>query len=110
MSLAELGLEPGVTEADVQARYKELAKKVHPDMGGSAEEFQRLQALRDKALDEVAFGSSLAKARLQLDALREAARGTVCPRCDGSGYSMRRQIGFRELKTICRLCRGRGKL
>jgi DnaJ-class molecular chaperone len=110
MSLDDLGLETGATEADVLTRYKELAKAAHPDRGGSAEEFQRLQELRDKALQEVALGGSLARARLQLNALREAARGTICPRCEGSGYSMQRKVGFRTMRTVCRLCRGHGKL
>ena len=30
------------TIEECKARYKELAKKLHPDMGGSKEEFQRL--------------------------------------------------------------------
>ncbi len=110
MSLEALGLDGSATEADVLARYKEMAKKAHPDVGGSADEFQQLKVNKEAALQEVAFGTSLSRARLQLSALREAARGTPCPRCDGSGYSLRRQMGFREMKYVCRLCRGKGKL
>jgi len=110
MSLEALGLEPGATEAEVQARYKELAKTAHPDRGGSADEFQKLQDLRDRALREISIGESLANAKIQITALREAARGTLCPRCDGSGYSMQRKVGFRTMKTVCRLCRGKGKI
>lgn len=110
MSLEDLGLPSGSTEVDVQARYKELAKEAHPDRGGSTERFQKLKEQRDAALQEVRLGASLARARLQLDALREAARGTVCPRCDGSGYAMQRSVGFRTMKMVCRLCRGRGRL
>lgn len=110
MSLEALGLEAGATEIEVLTRYKELAKKAHPDQGGSANEFQKLQKLKEEALREVSFGNSLAKARIQLGALREAARGTLCPRCEGSGYSMQRKVGFRTVQTVCRLCRGNGKL
>lgn len=110
MSLEYLGLDETATEADVITRYKELAKTAHPDLGGDVDQFQRLQAAKEQALIEAQHGQTLAKSRMQLNALREAARGTVCPRCDGTGYSMRRQVGFREWRTVCRLCRGRGKL
>ncbi len=111
MSLEKLGLAEDATEADVKARYRTLATEAHPDKeGGSAELFQELKGWRDEALREVSFGKSVSRARIQVDALREAARGTPCPRCDGTGYGMRRQIGFREFKTVCRLCRGKGKL
>lgn len=110
MSLEFLGLEADASEADVIARYKEMAKTAHPDMGGDTELFTQLKEAKDKALQEVSFGHSISKAKIQLSALREAARGTECPRCDGTGYSMRRQVGFREWKTVCRLCRGKGKL
>ena len=29
---------------------------------------------------------------------------------DGSGYAMQRSVGFRTMKMVCRLCRGRGRL
>lgn len=110
MSLEFLGLTSGATEADVKARYKDLAKTAHPDRGGSVEDFQRLREALEKALQEVEYGQSLSRARLQVDALREAARGTVCPRCDGTGAAKERKVGFRTMRQICRLCRGRGKL
>jgi DnaJ-class molecular chaperone len=110
MSLTELGLDETATEADVKARFRELAKEAHPDQGGSAEAFHLLKAKRDAALQELQFGHSISRARLQMSALREAAKGTTCPRCDGTGVGMRRQVGFREFKTVCKLCLGKGKL
>jgi len=110
MSLEAFNLPEDATEEQVRARYKELAKKAHPDLGGSEDEFNKLTEQLSVALKEAKFGSTLGKARMQLNALREAARGTVCPRCDGTGVSTRRQIGFREFKTVCRLCHGKGKL
>lgn len=110
MSLEALGLPEDATEDQVKARFKELSKKAHPDLGGSADEFNKLVEQRDQALKEAQFGQTLGKARSVLHELREAARGTVCPRCEGSGVSMRRTIGFREFKTICRFCHGKGKL
>lgn len=107
MSLEALGLDDTATEADVTSRYKELAKTAHPDGGGSSEQFQQLKEVRDEALRELSFGQSISKARLQLNALREAARGTKCPRCDGSGVGTTRRAGFRTFSTVCRLCRGK---
>jgi len=110
MSLEALGLPDDADEAAVRARYKELAMAAHPDRGGTAEQFQQLTELRDEALKEVSFGHTIATARLQFDALRQAARGTTCPRCDGSGKGMSRVVGFREFKTVCKLCHGKGKI
>ena len=110
MSLEALGLDDTADEAIVRARYKELAMSAHPDRGGSPEQFTQLTEWRDKALQEVQLGSSIADARRRLSALREAARGTQCPRCDGTGKSMTRQVGFRSFSTICRMCHGKGKL
>ena len=110
MSLEYLGLSSDATEADVTARYKELAKQKHPDRGGSAEEFQQLQVAYEAAKQEVSYGQSLSRARIQLDTLRNAARGARCPRCDGTGTSRTVQQGFRSFKMACRLCKGRGHL
>lgn len=105
-----MGLPDDADEAAVRARYKELAMQAHPDRGGSSEEFQKVADWRDHALKQVKLGQTLATARSALFKLREAARGTPCPRCDGSGVSMERQVGFRTFKTSCTLCQGKGKL
>ncbi len=41
--MVELGLAPPYTQADVMQAYYAKAKKVHPDHGGTAEEFRALQ-------------------------------------------------------------------
>jgi len=110
VSLKALGLTEDADEAAVRARYKELAMAAHPDRGGTAEQFQQLTEWRDQALREVSMGLTLANSRSALHKLREAARGTKCPRCDGTGVRMAVQQGFRELKFPCRLCRGKGKI
>ncbi len=110
MSLSQLDLPDDATEDDVKSRFRELARAAHPDTGGSAEKFQELKDLRDAALREVRMGVSVANARSQLRALREAARGIQCPRCDGTGASMTRQVGFRAYRAVCRLCHGKGKI
>ena len=47
---AELGLGPGATAADVRRARNRLAKRAHPDVGGSAREMQRVNAAADAAL------------------------------------------------------------
>ncbi len=50
--LKELGLSLPVTPEDVKQAFRERAKLAHPDhQGGSAEEFRKLQAAFDKALE-----------------------------------------------------------
>lgn len=40
--LRELGLPPTATLAEAEKRYRELAKKAHPDLGGSVERMRKL--------------------------------------------------------------------
>jgi hypothetical protein len=52
------GFQPTATTAGtppslIEARYRELAKKAHPDVGGSAEAMAELNRARDEALREV---------------------------------------------------------
>ena len=35
-----LGVSPGATDADVQRAWRRVSKRVHPDVGGSPEEFR----------------------------------------------------------------------
>lgn len=42
------------TLADIERRFRVLAKKHHPDKGGSAEKFQEIVAARDAARQELA--------------------------------------------------------
>lgn len=41
------------TAEDVKKRYKELAKKLHPDCGGDAEEFKAMSAEYEKAFERL---------------------------------------------------------
>lgn len=49
---AVLGLRPGSTRADIVAAFRELAKVHHPDTGGSAEEFTKIERARTIALEQ----------------------------------------------------------
>lgn len=52
-----LGLAPPYAEEDVKAAYLDKAKQVHPDHGGSVEEFNALQAAFDQAKRYLEFRS-----------------------------------------------------
>ena len=41
-ALAVLGLEPGATAEAIKRAHRRLVKQHHPDMGGSAEAFRRV--------------------------------------------------------------------
>jgi len=43
-ALAVLGLPPNATTQQIKRRYRELAKKNHPDRGGDPREMQRIIA------------------------------------------------------------------
>jgi hypothetical protein len=54
---AVLGLEAGASAATVRRRYRELARKVHPDRaGGRDEEFRRLVAAYELVMAELSPG------------------------------------------------------
>lgn len=50
------GLNAGYTRADVELAFRRLARKMHPDMGGSQAEFQVLVAQRDLLLSQAGIG------------------------------------------------------
>lgn len=43
-ALAVLGLPPDATRQEIKRRYRELAKKYHPDRGGDQKEMRRIIA------------------------------------------------------------------
>ena len=43
-ALGVLGLPPNATRQQIKRRYRELAKKNHPDLGGDPKEMQRIIA------------------------------------------------------------------
>ena len=43
-ALAVLGLPPDATHQQIKRRYRELAKKYHPDRGGDQKEMRRIIA------------------------------------------------------------------
>jgi Leucine-rich repeat (LRR) protein len=53
--MAVLGLLPPYTAEDVRMAYRERAKQLHPDHGGSVEEFKSLQEAYDRALEYTKF-------------------------------------------------------
>jgi hypothetical protein len=56
--MAALGLLPPYTVEDVRMAYREKAKLLHPDRGGSAVEFQKLKEAFDRATEYAQFRTS----------------------------------------------------
>jgi len=53
--MAVLGLLPPYTAEDVRMAYREQAKQMHPDHGGSVQDFKSLQEAYDRALEYTKF-------------------------------------------------------
>lgn len=49
-ALTLLGLQPGFTRAELDAAFKKAIKRVHPDVGGSVDQAQAVNAARDLLL------------------------------------------------------------
>lgn len=47
-----LDVAPGASREAIEAKFRELAKTAHPDLGGTAEEFTRIRKARDEALNQ----------------------------------------------------------
>ena len=47
-----LGLDSSASHEDIKKAHRKLARKHHPDKGGSTEKFQNIQAAADILLDE----------------------------------------------------------
>jgi len=51
--LEALGLDRSATARDVRTAFRSQSKKLHPDAGGTKEDFQRLRTAYEDALEEV---------------------------------------------------------
>lgn len=47
-----LQLPPGASFEEIRSTYRELVKRHHPDAGGNAEDFHRIQKAFEKAMEE----------------------------------------------------------
>jgi hypothetical protein len=54
----DFGLRPGFTRADVETAFRRLARKMHPDSGGTHDAFQNLISQRDLLLSQVRIRDS----------------------------------------------------
>ena len=86
----KFGLTPDATEKQVKAEWSKVAKRVHPDYGGTSEEFQVARSL-------------------YLSALAESQDPIRCKSCGGSGY-VRELQGWTSINIRCGRCKGSGKL
>ena len=50
---AVLGLRPGATKDEISAKFRDLSKRHHPDMGGDAGEFTKIERARAVALSQI---------------------------------------------------------
>lgn len=90
----------GLTADSVQATYRAAAKATHPDAGGSAEAFAKVDRAKHvllKWLEREAQFKDL-----------EPKHGEKCRRCDGKGY-VESARAFRTMRVACPLCRGLGE-
>lgn len=97
---AALGLDPDaeLTEHEVVAAYRALAKDAHPDAGGSPEAWQALADARMIMLRHVAR-------RAPQNTLPDGR--TRCPGCNGAGTVQIRRA-WRAMTSRCPLCKGTG--
>lgn len=87
---AELNISELSTEAEVKARWRQLAAKLHPDRGGDPVEFDRLRKIYNEALEI-------------------SQKPLECERCHATGKVWQRS-GFHNISVICPVCNGTGEV
>lgn len=85
-----LGLDEDATVEEIRTAWKTFAWSNHPDRGGDAQEFTRVN-------------------RAYHAAMQRAHQPRRCPECNGSGHTIEMN-GFDSIKLICQVCGGEGKV
>lgn len=88
--------------AAVNMSYKAAAKRTHPDAGGSAEAFARVDWAKH------ALTAWLGRNPAKLNDM--PVKGDPCPVCAGTGR-VKVQNGFKSALTrLCQMCQGTGEV
>ncbi len=94
-----LDLPPGSTVEVIRGRYRELARAMHPDLGGDPQAFAAVTEAHAVLTDVVRRLDYDAKLALLMDS---------CPACGGKGLHTV-QLSFTQTTTRrCSACQGRG--
>jgi len=83
-----LGLGNTASLPELKSRWRELARKHHPDVGGDAAEFHKLHEAYVHAI--------------------EICESRPCEKCNGRGYLIRIR-GFSSIHLVCPACGGDGR-
>jgi hypothetical protein len=91
-AIALLGVPANYTRADVIAAFRRKAKTCHPDLGGSAEAFQKLVEARDRLLTSLGEKATEAPAYYPSGAtiVWRATRSSGAPRLGAGGQRLLR--------------------
>lgn len=104
-----LGLNAGFTADDVKAAHRRLARQHHPDLGGDADTFRRIQEaferLRGAGSNGNGSGATTVCGRSVAELGRRDRYAPACESCSGRGYSTEYEDARR---TTCHRCAGRG--
>lgn len=101
LSLLELTTLEGLTKDVVNNAYRVVAKKAHPDAGGSAELFVAVDRAKGLLLEYIKRCDAAPVPDVGL-------KPTACPTCGGSGR-LRVHRGFHAMNMMCGTCHGTGE-
>ncbi len=102
-----LGLCQRFSAEELQKRYKELAKKYHPD-SGSTGDVQKFMALKESYEFLSDPNNALCKEKDSADSNGDIA----CPLCNGNGWrreKIKTARGYIAQKIKCSACNGVGR-
>lgn len=102
-AMKDLGIAGwGFDEDQINKTYRAAVKVVHPDVGGSAEAFAKV----DRAKCVLLAWLRRPQAKSALD---ELISSNTCKRCEGTGR-VKVGRGFATMTMVCAACRGAGEL
>ena len=84
-----LGIAPNASEDDVKKAYRSLVRTAHPDKGGSAERFQRIQKSYELILQKMSKTRTTHKTKKETE--RQTPRGDDP---DNSEHDQKQRRGF----------------
>ena len=94
-----LGVPPGSSTENIKARYRELARLKHPDLGGDTDEFAAITEAGAVLTDEGDRSAHDRALRLFMD---------PCVKCAGAGLRYIQLTFTQTVTRRCELCKGEG--
>lgn len=94
-----LGVYPDASSEEIELKWRDLRRALHPDAGGDTDEFARVSEAARVLRDPEERRRYLARIKATMNA---------CTICDGAGKTFKQVSFTTKLAQRCRACGGEG--